>query len=83
MDQRRVGSFLVAGSVLLFAGQALAQCTTSKDASLVQQAPVLGRQHRAAAGCQDDVIPVTQLGKGLPLALANIVITATWLWLAR
>src|SRR5437899_9926816 len=37
MVYRRVGTFSIAGPVLLSAAQSFAQCTTSKDASLVQQ----------------------------------------------
>ena len=37
MVYRRVGTFSIAGPVLLFAAQSFAQCTTTKDGSLVQQ----------------------------------------------
>jgi len=41
----RVGTFMIAGSVLLLTGQSFAQCTSTKDASLLQ------RSTRSAVAC--------------------------------
>ena len=41
----RVDTFMIAGSVLLLTGQSFAQCTSTKDASLLQ------RSTRSAVAC--------------------------------